>query len=479
MKKEKNVPRILFAAPASGSGKTVVTCGVLELLKRRKISCVSYKCGPDYIDPMFHRYVLGIPGYNLDSFFLDPDEVRRLLAEKAGRQKMAVMEGAMGYYDGVAGSTSHASAYEVARITDTPVVLIVDGKKSSLSLAAVIQGFLEYEKDSHICGVIFNRTSSVMAERLGPLVERLGVRVYGAIPACPEAELESRHLGLTLPGEQKRLQENIKALADRLESCLDVDGLVELAKSAALLPVGGSRQQGREEQSRLEEQPGPEEKPERKKQPEPEEQSKTKIIRRIAIARDEAFCFYYLENLEWLEREGWELIDFSPLHDSWLPCGLSAILLGGGYPELYARELSENISMLEEIRKARRQGVKILAECGGFLYLHQKLESMDGSVYPMTGLIEAEAYRTEKLSRFGYVVLYDRKGRRVAKGHEFHYWDSTCPGSCLKAVKPLSTRSWDCMHVEERMIAGFPHLYYKSNPDWILEFLEGGNNSGN
>ena len=135
--------------------------------------------------------------------------------------------------------------------------------------------------------------------------------------------------------------------------------------------------------------------------------------------------------------------------------------------------------MLEEVRKARRQGVKILAECGGFLYLHQKLESMDGSVYPMTGLIEAEAYRTEKLSRFGYVVLYDRKGRRVAKGHEFHYWDSTCPGSCLKAVKPLSTRSWDCMHVEERMIAGFPHLYYMSNPDWILEFLEGGNNSGN
>ncbi len=446
--KMKKLPRLLLAAPSSGSGKTVITCGILEILRRRKIACVSYKCGPDYIDPMFHRYVLGISGYNLDSFFLPPEKVRSLFEEKSQGADMAVIEGVMGYYDGVAGISTHASAYEIGKITDTPAVLVVDGKQSSLSLAALVKGFLEYRPDSGIRGVILNRTSPAMAERLRPYLEESGARLYGAVPVLKEAEWESRHLGLNIPEEQAKLREKVQALADRLEPCLDIEGLLKLAEEAP--PVQKSIRKQKTSGFGVKE------------------------LKRIAVARDEAFCFYYQENLEWLEENGWEIVPFSPLHDHNLPCaGISAILLGGGYPEIYAKDLSENLAMLKELRSAEKQGVKILAECGGFLYLHEMLEGTDGCFYPMAGLIEGKAYRTERLSRFGYIVLYDRQGKRMARAHEFHYWDSTRPGKDLKAVKPLSSREWDCMIVTDQMIAGFPHLYYASGADWILRFLEG------
>ncbi len=444
-------PRLLFSAPASGSGKTMITCGFLEILRKREISCISCKCGPDYIDPLFHRYVLGIWGYNLDSFFLPPEQVRALFFEKAQKGKMAVIEGAMGYYDGVAGISTHASAYEIAQITDTPSVLIVDGKKSSLSLVALVKGFLEYQKDSRISGVILNRTSASMAGRLKPFFEQLGLRFFGAVPECKEAMLESRHLGLTLPGEQIKLREKIEALACRLESCLDVEGLLDLAgnvpEAENMCPMDEGFFKGRKK-------------------------SREKKKGRIAIASDEAFCFYYQENCEFLEQEGWELVPFSPIHDRTLPQGVSALLLGGGYPEVYARQLSENRSMLEEIRAAEEYGIKILAECGGFLYLHQTLEGEDGNIYPMAGVIRAHGYRAGKLSRFGYVVLYDKSGRAIIRGHEFHYWDSTMPGSDWRAVKPLSSIGWDCMVVTDKLLAGFPHLYYLSRPGWVRSFLE-------
>lgn len=361
---------------------------------------------------------------------------------------MAVIEGVMGYYDGVAGISTHASAYEIGKITDTPAVLVVDGKQSSLSLAALVKGFLEYRPDSGIRGVILNRTSPAMAERLRPYLEESGVRLYGAVPVLKEAEWESRHLGLNIPEEQAKLREKVQALADRLEPCLDIEGLLKLAEEAP--PVQKSIRKQKTSGFGVKE------------------------LKRIAVARDEAFCFYYQENLEWLEENGWEIVPFSPLHDHNLPCaGISAILLGGGYPEIYAKDLSENLAMLKELRSAEKQGVKILAECGGFLYLHEMLEGTDGCFYPMAGLIEGKAYRTERLSRFGYIVLYDRQGNRMARAHEFHYWDSTRPGKDLKAVKPLSSREWDCMIVTDQMIAGFPHLYYASGADWILRFLEG------
>ena len=415
--KREGIPRLLLTAPASGSGKTVITSGLLALFSKMGLSCVSFKCGPDYIDPMFHRYVLGIPGSNLDSFFLDEDGVRQLFEARSADHELALIEGVMGYYDGVAGTSFQASSYEIARITDTPAILVVDAKKSSRSVSALIKGFLEYQKDSRIVGVILNRTSPMMTERLRPLIEELGVKLIGAVPECPEAQLESRHLGLTLPNEQKKLRVHMGALADRLEQCLDIPKLLALAGIAEDQDLNDHE---KKETNKKNEKNGYDYKENSCKNTNSEEEhtgasledlaplSSTVSTRRIGVAQDEAFCFYYQENLEFLRQNGWEIVTFSPLHDQKIPENLDALLLGGGYPELYARELSENHSMLESIRIAgtdQTKKIKILAECGGFLYLHRTLEDPDGKKWKMVGLLDADAFRTKKLSRFGYITL--------------------------------------------------------------------------
>ena len=457
---DADFPRILLAAPGSGSGKTLLTTGLLTLFHNRGIRCRSFKCGPDYIDPMFHKYVLGIDSCNLDSFFLPEEELRELFRKRAADAELSVLEGVMGYYDGIGGNSTAASTYEVAKITDTPVILVVDGKGSSLSLAAQIKGFLDYQKDSHICGVILNKTNKMVGERLRPEIEKLGVRYLGAVPVCETMDIKSRHLGLTMPQEQSELRGHLNAFAKQLEEYLDVDGILELA--------GYSKKEESEQSNQTDLNQ------EETKQDEirPIDSESEPPTRRMAVAMDEAFCFYYQENLDFLRQHGWELIPFSPLHDAALPEQVHAILLGGGYPELYAKELSANEPMLASIRNAHAEGIKILAECGGFLYLQEHLEDEMGNRWPMAGLIHADGFRTEKLGRFGYISLTQNGAVRI-KGHEFHYWDSTAPGSAFRAEKPQSNRGWDCMYRTDSLLAGFPHLYYLSGPDLILSFLSG------
>ena len=462
---DADFPRILLAAPGSDSGKTLLTTGLLTLFHNRGIRCRSFKCGPDYIDPMFHKYVLGIDSCNLDSFFLPEEELRELFRKRAADAELSVLEGVMGYYDGIGGNSTAASTYEVAKITDTPVILVVDGKGSSLSLAAQIKGFLDYQKDSHICGVILNKTNKMVGERLRPEIEKLGVRYLGAVPVCETMDIKSRHLGLTMPQEQSELRGHLNAFAKQLEEYLDVDGILELAGySGEKLPETGKTEQSNQTDLNQEE----------TKQDEirPIDSESEPPTRRMAVAMDEAFCFYYQENLDFLRQRGWELIPFSPLHDAALPEQVHAILLGGGYPELYAKELSANEPMLASIRNAHAEGIKILAECGGFLYLQEHLEDEMGNRWPMAGLIHADGFRTEKLGRFGYISLTQNGAVRI-KGHEFHYWDSTAPGSAFRAEKPQSNRGWDCMYRTDSLLAGFPHLYYLSGPDLILSFLSG------
>ena len=440
--KDADFPRILLAAPGSGSGKTLLTTGLLTLFQNRGIRCRSFKCGPDYIDPMFHKYVLGIDSCNLDSFFLSQEELRALFRKRAADAELSILEGVMGYYDGIGGNSTAASTYEVAKITDTPVILVLDGKGSSLSLAAQVKGFLDYRKDSHICGVILNKTNKMVGERLRPEIEKLGVRYLGAVPVCETMDIKSRHLGLTMPQEQSELRGHLNAFAKQLEECLNVEGILELAgysKKDKIRPIDSESEPP---------------------------------TRRMAVAMDEAFCFYYQENLDFLRQHGWEVVPFSPLHDVALPEQVHAILLGGGYPELYAKELSANEPMLVSIRNAHAEGIKILAECGGFLYLQEHLEDETGRSWPVAGLIHADGFRTEKLSRFGYISLMQNGAVRI-KGHEFHYWDSTAPGSAFRAEKPQSNRGWDCMYRTDSLLAGFPHLYYLSGPDLILSFLSG------
>lgn len=463
--KDADFPRILLAAPGSGSGKTLLTTGLLTLFQNRGIRCRSFKCGPDYIDPMFHKYVLGIDSCNLDSFFLSQEEMQALFRKRAADAELSVLEGVMGYYDGIGGNSTSASTYEVATITDTPAILVVNGKGSSLSLAAQIKGFLDYRKDSHICGVILNKTNKMVGERLRPEIEKLGVRYLGAVPVCETMDIKSRHLGLTMPQEQSELRGHLNAFAKQLEEYLDVDGILELAGySGEKLPEAGKTEQSNQTDLNQEE----------TKQDEirPIDSESEPPTRRMAVAMDEAFCFYYQENLDFLRQQGWELIPFSPLCDAALPEQIHAILLGGGYPELYAKELSANEPMLTAIRNAHAEGIKILAECGGFLYLQEHLEDEMGNCWPMAGLIHADGFRTEKLGRFGYISLTQNGAVRI-KGHEFHYWESTAPGSAFRAEKPQSDRGWDCMYRTDSLLAGFPHLYYLSGPDLILSFLSG------
>ena len=439
-------PGILLTAPASGSGKTLVTCGILQALVNRGQKIVSFKCGPDYIDPMFHGKVIGTKSRNLDTFFTDADTTRYLYEKNTEGFDLAVVEGVMGYYDGLGGIRTEGSTYDVARTLDLPAILIVNCRGASLSVLATVRGFLEYQKDSHICGVILNQISPMIYGQLRVLIEQeLQIRVFGYVPKMANLSLDSRHLGLVLPGEIRALQKKLNDLAEKLEETLDLDGMISEIKTAEYRAAGKS--DIRKEIQAL--------------------SFPDKI--RIAVAEDDAFCFTYLDNLELLEEMGAKLVPFSPVRDGHLPEAVSGLVLSGGYPELHAKELGSNRSMRASVRKAVADGMPCIAECGGFLYLHRELEGTDGRFYPMAGVLDAKAYRTEKLSRFGYVTLAAEEDQLLGKagtqirGHEFHYWDSESCGESFHARKPAGRREWDCVHGTNTLYAGFPHLFYYSN----------------
>lgn len=446
------LPRMMLAAGASGSGKTTLTCGLLQALLRRKKKIASFKCGPDFIDPMFHRKVLGTTSGNLDLFFTSGEVVRNLLGTISEGCDLAVMEGVMGYYDGVGGTTLEASSYELACETDTPVLLIVNCRGMSTSLAAYLKGFLNYRENSRIRGVILNRMSPGFYAEMKEFLEReTGIPVAGYVPDVKDCVIDSRHLGLVLPEEVPRFRQKLEKLADVLEETLDLDLILQIAEAAPPLSFS------------------------------PEAtgvQMADKPSLKIGVASDEAFCFIYPENLRFLEKLGAELLYFSPLRDHALPKGLEGLIFYGGYPELHARTLSENLSMRTAICEAVKEGLPVLAECGGFLYLQEELEDLQGDVYPMLGILQGRGTRTSRLSRFGYVQLSEQRAHPVfpascrLKAHEFHYYDSTDCGSAFLAEKPSRNKSWRCIHDDGQIFAGFPHFYYYGNPQPAKLFLK-------
>lgn len=443
--------RILLAAGASGSGKTLITCGLLQALVNRGLKTASFKCGPDYIDPMFHSRVIGAKSRNLDTFFTDSETTKYLFCENAVDCDISVMEGVMGFYDGVAGTTTKASAYDLASVTDTPVILIVNSRGMSVSLAAYVKGFMEYRKDSHIQGVIFNQMSPMLYPRMKELLEKeLNIKVLGYVPKMDDCVIESRHLGLVLPDEIPELKENLHRLAEVLEKTLDIDAILQLAESARELSAK-----------------------------EPRIDFCLKHPLRIGVADDEAFCFFYEDNFRLLRKMGAELVHFSPIRDKKLPAGLDGLLLYGGYPELNGKELEKNTSMREEIQKALSGGMPCMAECGGFMYLHEQMEDMGGVFRKTCGVIPGKCFRTPRLTRFGYITLtagkpvFGRSAEEIGEipAHEFHYFDSENCGSDFHAAKPMSKRGWDCMHSSSNLLAGYPHIYYYGNPQIPRAFL--------
>ncbi len=442
-------PRLMLAAPASASGKTLVTCALLRLLQRMQLRVQAFKCGPDYIDPLFHRQVLGLPSVNLDTFFTGRELTAALFAEHAAAADLSVIEGVMGYFDGAGGIDAAGSSADLADALDVPVVLVVSAEGMGKSVAALVQGFCSYEEHAHIRGVILNRVSAAAYPRIKAAIEAAApVSVYGYLPKRPEFMWQSRHLGLLLPGEIASFREQLDAAAAVLETTVDVPALLELARDAPVLHAATP-----ESCAGL--------------------PAATGKKFRVGIAQDEAFCFYYEDNLRLLAKLGAELLPFSPLHDTALP-PLDGLVFGGGYPELHAQELSRNTAFRQSVKAAIAGGMPVLAECGGFLYLQETLYAGDGAACAMVGALPGAGSNQGKLVRFGYAefsgMAFACPKTLCVRGHEFHYFDSTDNGDAFSARKPVSCVSWHCMKAGSTMLAGFPHLYYYSEPALAIAF---------
>lgn len=445
---KKKAPRLLFCAPVRGGGKTMVTCAVLRALLNRGLEPVVFKAGPDYIDPLFFRQAVGTRACNLDLFFHGEAGVRRILAAHAEPERLAVIEGDMGYYDGIA-MTEECSAYQLAQVTQTPSILVVSGKEQYLTLAAQVKGVRQFRRDNDIRGVILNDITPSRYRMLRSAIEmETGLPVLGYLPSMPECAIEGVHLALLSDAERAVLQEKLGLLAERAQDCIELDALLAIAASA------------------------------------PELNWTPRITREVvtgrpclAVAQDDAFCFTYQESMDTLIDVGVHLAPFSPLKDTALPEGCAGLYFGGGYPEEYAAALAANTPMRTLIREAIAGGMPCIAECGGFLYLHETLEGADGETYPMAGVIPHHAFRTKHLSRYGHVTikaehdgLLGKAGTRLP-AHEFHYWDSEAPGKDFFAQRPKSGRCWLSGYHTDTFYAGLSHFDLSAVPEVAQRFV--------
>ena len=452
--------RVMIAAPASGSGKTVFTCALLAYLISRGIRPMAFKCGPDYIDPMFHRSVLGVCSGNLDSYFESRDGLCAILGE--AEQKTAVIEGVMGIYDGLSPEGTEGSCYEIAQMTKTPVILVMDARGSGRTVISLILGILADDQDRLIRGIIFNRMSERFYRKLRPVLAQSfrdrgydDVKLLGFMPKSEDAVFESRYLGLKLPCETVEIRKKLDRLGETLMHCCDVDGILDVAKEAPAFVC-----------------------PDKEAPAEPDDAPV------LAVAQDEAFCFYYRENLDLLRSSGAELRFFSPLHDRRIPEDADGLLLGGGYPELYLEGLSGNQEMLCSIKEALQGGMPSLAECGGYMALHDFIEDREGHSFPMAGLVKGSCSYAGHLVRFGYLKA-SGPGEGICadgctcleitdlRGHEFHYYESTAEDQDVIIAKPDGSEERACMKAGRYSLWGFPHFYYGSAPEFVRSFIAG------
>ena len=441
--KEKQA--FMVSAMKSGSGKTLITLGLINILKKIGNTISIYKTGPDYIDTMYHEKIAGSPSTNLDPFFLEPEyrpgELKNLFF-KNFLYDTAIIEGAMGLFDGVYGEGKRCSACIVSEEIGVDVILVVDMD--------------ELEKLEEYLNKFSNRVRAVIVNKLPPDcdIELLKAKInasdlvlLGYLYMDESYRIESRHLGLYEP--QKDIFSIVERVSEQLEKSLDFDALYKF-----IVKIESSDNFTTK--------------------------SDPKIPKyRLAFAYDEAFSFTYEENIEVLKEYGFDIVKFSPIHDKKLPDNINAIWLSGGYPELYAKELSSNTSMLNSIKEAKN--IPIIAECGGFIYLHESFENNNGEVFKGVGLIEAKAFKTQKLVRFGYIEIEAksdsflmRKNQKI-RSHEFHYYDSTNNGEYAHAVKANKSKEWNCINVYENIFAGFPHIYlrgYEFLVENLVEYLE-------
>ncbi|MFI2614381.1 cobyrinate a,c-diamide synthase [Streptomyces sp. NPDC018584] len=445
------VARLVIAAPSSGSGKTTVATGLMAAFTAAGLAVSPHKVGPDYIDPGYHALATGRPGRNLDAYLCGPDLIAPLFAHGSAGCDLAVVEGVMGMYDGAAGQGELASTAHVAKLLRAPVVLVVDASSQSRSVAALVHGFASWDPEVRVAGVILNKVGSDRHETLlREALEESGVPVLGALRRVRQVRAPSRHLGL-VPVAERRAEavESVTALASQVREGCDLEALLALARSAPSLP-GGAWDPGAV----------------------PASASTAGRRPRVAVAGGAAFTFSYAEHTELLTAAGAEVVPFDPLHDERLPQGTAGLVIGGGFPEVYAPELSANEPLREAVAALARSGAPVAAECAGLLYLAREL---DGK--PMCGVLDAEARMSERLT-LGYreaVAVSDgvlaAAGTRT-RGHEFH----------RTVVEPGAgpAPAWG-LHAPERRVEGFVqgnvhasylHTHWAARPDVARRFVD-------
>lgn len=397
---DRQIPRLVIGATHSGAGKTTIVTGLLAALRKREIAVQAFKVGPDYIDPGYHRLASGRPGINLDTWLTSKEKMPAAFVREMEGAELALIEGVMGLYDG--GRQGISSTAEIAKLLKAPVVLVIDAKSMGTSAAAIALGFREYDKEVNLAGVILNRVGSDTHEAmLREAMANIGMPVYGVLRRWEEMAMPERHLGL-LPVEENCTEERdaliaVENMGRAVAGQVDIEGLLALAKGADILTeeapcfhAGGT------------------------------------ATCRIGIAKDEAFSFYYPASLQVLKDFGAELVPFSPLKDECLP-EVDGLIIGGGFPEMFAQRLEDNRMMRKAIKEKASQGLPIFAECGGYMYLMEKVQDFTGREYEMAGVFSGKAIMTEKLQTVGYIEAVMQKDTLMGKqgdvlhGHEFHF----------------------------------------------------------
>ncbi|RJX24775.1 MAG: cobyrinate a,c-diamide synthase [Dethiobacter sp.] len=436
----------MLAGTHSGVGKTTISMGIMHVLTRF-MHVQPYKVGPDYIDPAFHTHITGRHCRNLDGWLLEEDTLKYLFLKNGSLAEICVIEGVMGLYDGAGTGKDQGSTAHIAKILNVPVVLVLDGKGMAASAAAMVLGYQQYDPMVKIRGVIINNVKGENHYRLlKEAVERdTGVKVVGYLPANEEIRLPSRHLGLVPRGEIEELQQKLERLGDMVRATIDLQAFLRIAGEYTP-PFGFSR-------------------------PTPEKIAEV----RLAVAYDQAFNFYYRDNLDLLEELGAELVFFSPMEEEKLPGNIDGLLLGGGFPEVFARELEANVALRKEIGARIPEELPVYGECGGLMYLSGGIVDNQGDFFAMTGAFPGTVKMTKRLQRFGYVEvelqsgnILGKKGERV-RAHEFHHSLLVDEGGHeysfrVKKIRDGEvTATWECGIKRMNMLASYPHLHFYAN----------------
>ncbi len=448
---------IIIAGTNSGVGKTTITIGLIALLKKKGLKVQSFKVGPDFIDTGYHTMIAGRPSRNLDGWMMSEDYVKESFYKNSGDADFAVIEGVMGLFDGVDEKGLEGSTGQIAKILNIPVILIVDAKAMAGSAGAVVYGFENYNKNVNIAGVIFNNVGSENHYRiLKEAVEhRCKAEVLGYLPREKDIEMPSRHLGLVTAEDNPPSEKLIDKLAGIMEISINIDKTLDISSINSNLSIFNIYIKN-------------------------EEKEKKKKVT-LAIAYDKAFSFYYQGNLDILTEYGAELKFFSPLNDKNLPSDIDGIYIGGGYPEIYAKELEANASLRGQIKKLADEGMFIYAECGGLMYLTEGIIDLEGNRHEMVGIFPASAKMLQKRKTLGYVsveVIDDsilaQKGA-VIKGHEFHYSEIEMPDAIKRAYKVTKASTgdeWLEGYCYKNVLASYVHLHFGSNMEWAKNLFK-------